>query len=242
MSIFELSVLLAVLAWVAILAHELGHLLTARFFGVGVLSISLGVGPKVIRFSDRFGTRWSIAAIPVGSCTEMVDGTEPAQGWLAHSSVATRTDMLDSRSIGQSAAIYGAGPAVNILLAPLIYAFTEFFAKGAVALPSANEFDLDSAMALTFGFYSLSIGLTNLLPHPSLDGGKLIRLGIEWFRRRNSHNRRVAETSKNRHAIGWRSLAFDMPLMRSLDEIELQEKPRLQFLGKRIEWPQTSSY
>jgi membrane-associated protease RseP (regulator of RpoE activity) len=234
MSIFELSALLAVLAWVALLAHELGHLLTARFFGVGVLNISVGVGPKIIQFADRFGTRWSIAAIPVGSCTEMVDGKKPPLGPLADSSAVISTNTLTSCRIVERAAIYGAGPAVNILLAPVIYALTEYFTKGAVALLWVNEFDLHSAMALTFGLYSLSIGLTNLLPHPSLDGGRLIQLGIEWFRER--HNPRPVLHPEDPRAIGWRSLLFEAPSGRLFSKIESQEEPRVQFIAKPIKW------
>src|SRR6202453_1067134 len=46
--------------------HELGHFLIARWCGVRVLVFSIGFGPEIIGFNDRYGTRWKISAIPLG--------------------------------------------------------------------------------------------------------------------------------------------------------------------------------
>src|SRR5215469_4647053 len=46
--------------------HELGHFLVARLCGVRVLTFSIGFGPELIGFNDRYDTRWKIAAIPLG--------------------------------------------------------------------------------------------------------------------------------------------------------------------------------
>ena len=46
--------------------HELGHFLVARWCGVRVLVFSVGFGPELLGFTDRHGTRWKIAAIPLG--------------------------------------------------------------------------------------------------------------------------------------------------------------------------------
>ena len=46
--------------------HELGHFLVARLCGVRILVFSIGFGPEIIGFNDRHGTRWKIAAIPLG--------------------------------------------------------------------------------------------------------------------------------------------------------------------------------
>ena len=46
--------------------HELGHFLVARWCGVRVLVFSIGFGPELVGFNDRHGTRWKIAAIPLG--------------------------------------------------------------------------------------------------------------------------------------------------------------------------------
>jgi regulator of sigma E protease len=46
--------------------HELGHFLIARWCGVRVLVFSIGFGPEIVGFNDRYGTRWKISAIPLG--------------------------------------------------------------------------------------------------------------------------------------------------------------------------------
>src|ERR1700686_1182001 len=46
--------------------HEFGHFLVARLCGVRVLVFSIGFGPELIGFNDRYGTRWKISAIPLG--------------------------------------------------------------------------------------------------------------------------------------------------------------------------------
>src|ERR1700745_332275 len=46
--------------------HELGHFLIARLCGVRVLIFSVGFGPELAGFTDRYGTRWKVSAIPLG--------------------------------------------------------------------------------------------------------------------------------------------------------------------------------
>src|SRR6202008_1905874 len=46
--------------------HELGHFLVARWCGIKVLTFSIGFGPELAGFNDRHGTRWKLAAIPLG--------------------------------------------------------------------------------------------------------------------------------------------------------------------------------
>src|SRR5712675_3616755 len=46
--------------------HELGHFLIARWAGVRVLVFSIGFGPELFGFNDRYGTRWKVSAIPLG--------------------------------------------------------------------------------------------------------------------------------------------------------------------------------
>ena len=46
--------------------HELGHFLVARWCGVKVDAFSLGFGRELFGWNDRHGTRWRVAAIPLG--------------------------------------------------------------------------------------------------------------------------------------------------------------------------------
>src|SRR4026209_2016047 len=49
---------------VLIFVHELGHFLVARWYGVRVLTFSLGFGPKLLKI-NRGGTEYCISAVPL---------------------------------------------------------------------------------------------------------------------------------------------------------------------------------
>src|SRR5712691_1419838 len=51
---------------VVVFFHELGHFWVARRCGVKIDAFSVGFGPELFGFFDRHGTRWRIAAIPLG--------------------------------------------------------------------------------------------------------------------------------------------------------------------------------
>src|SRR5919108_5745174 len=62
-----------VFAALAMIVHELGHLLAARSCGVGASELGLGMGPRLVGF--RLGSiRFNLRAIPIGSFV-MLDGT-----------------------------------------------------------------------------------------------------------------------------------------------------------------------
>ena len=46
---------------VVVFFHELGHFLVARWCGVRVLTFSVGFGPEIVGFNDRYGTRWKLS-------------------------------------------------------------------------------------------------------------------------------------------------------------------------------------
>src|ERR1700726_3630299 len=105
--------------------HELGRFLVARWCGVRILVFSIGFGPELVGFNDRFGTRWKIAAIPLGGYVKFF-GDENVASAPGGSKLATMDEQEKSRSfIGQSlpkrAAIVVAGPIANFLLAIAIF-------------------------------------------------------------------------------------------------------------------------
>src|SRR5262245_60519308 len=51
---------------IVVFFHELGHFLIARLCGVRILVFSVGFGPELFGFNDRYGPRWKVAAIPLG--------------------------------------------------------------------------------------------------------------------------------------------------------------------------------
>lgn len=95
--------------------HEFGHFWVARRCGVKVLRFSVGFGMPLLRWHDKKGTEFVVAAIPLGGYVKMLDereGEVPA-------------DQLDQsfnrKSVRQRIAIVSAGPIANFLLALIFF-------------------------------------------------------------------------------------------------------------------------
>jgi regulator of sigma E protease len=95
--------------------HEFGHFWVARRCGVKVLRFSVGFGMPLLRWHDKKGTEFVVAAIPLGGYLKMLDereGEVPADQ-LEHS--------FNRKSVGQRIAIVAAGPIANFLLAMVFF-------------------------------------------------------------------------------------------------------------------------
>ena len=51
---------------IIVAVHEYGHYIVGRWSGIGADVFSVGFGPVLGSFIDRRGTRWQLAAIPLG--------------------------------------------------------------------------------------------------------------------------------------------------------------------------------
>jgi len=65
-SIFTYIIPFLFVLTVVVFFHELGHFLVGRWCGVKVDAFSLGFGPELLHHTDRKGTRWRLAALPLG--------------------------------------------------------------------------------------------------------------------------------------------------------------------------------
>ena len=112
---------------VVVFFHELGHFLVARWCGVRVLTFSVGFGPELVGFNDRYGTRWKISAIPLGGYVKFF-GDENAASVPDEAAVADMTEaetpreLLPSAGRARASAIVAAGPIANFILAIVIFA------------------------------------------------------------------------------------------------------------------------
>lgn len=112
-----LTTILAFLVALGVLItfHELGHYWAARRCGVRVLRFSVGFGKPVWSRTDRSGTEWVVAAIPLGGYVKMLDDAmdaDPVQQRQAFNRQPVRSRFF----------IVAAGPVANFILAALIYA------------------------------------------------------------------------------------------------------------------------
>jgi regulator of sigma E protease len=106
--------------------HELGHFLIARLCGVRVLAFSIGFGPELIGFNDRLGTRWKIAAIPLGGYVKFFGdenaASTPDGARLSTMNEGDRAQSFFFQPVFKRAAIVVAGPMANFILAITIFA------------------------------------------------------------------------------------------------------------------------
>jgi regulator of sigma E protease len=106
--------------------HELGHFLVARWCGIRVLVFSIGFGPELFGFNDRHGTRWKVAAVPLGGFVKFLGdenaASVPDHAGVAKMSEADRRESFMDQPVGRRSAVVAAGPIANFLLAIVIFA------------------------------------------------------------------------------------------------------------------------
>jgi regulator of sigma E protease len=111
---------------IVVFFHELGHFLVARLCGIRVLAFSIGFGPEIAGFYDRYGTRWKISAIPLGGYVKFFGddnaASKPDQAAAAAMSDEEKKDSFQHQPVGSRAAVVVAGPLANFILAIVIFA------------------------------------------------------------------------------------------------------------------------
>lgn len=119
---------------VLVFVHELGHYWVAIRNGVKVQVFSVGFGRELFGFTDKRGTRWKFAAIPLGGYVKMFgehameealhDPKEPTQPRAM--TPEEKAVSFDHKTLRQRAAIVFAGPAANFVFAIAILAGLAF--------------------------------------------------------------------------------------------------------------------
>jgi regulator of sigma E protease len=129
--------------------HELGHFLIGRWCGVKVEAFSLGFGPELFGFNDRFGTHWRIAALPLGGYVKFhgdANGASmPSEAAMEAMSPQERAVSFSTQKVWKRAAIVAAGPLANFLLAIVIFTGIFYVNGRAILLPMVDGIAAGSA-------------------------------------------------------------------------------------------------
>ncbi len=127
---------------VLIFIHELGHFLAARYYKIGVITFSLGFGPKILKYKkDR--TTYALSLIPLGGYVSMVGEYSDEVEELGF----TEADAINNRSPFQRMVVAAAGPLSNLVLAFLLYWGIALNAGSATILPQIGSVVEGSAAA-----------------------------------------------------------------------------------------------
>lgn len=141
------GVAFVVVLGVLVFVHELGHYLAARWRGVRVEVFSIGFGQALTSWTDRHGTVWKVAWLPLGGYVRMHGQERPEDvseevraGWIPG-------QTFHGKSVGSRAIIVAAGPAANFLLAMVLFAALFMAVGQPISLPVVGEVMPDGAAA-----------------------------------------------------------------------------------------------
>lgn len=128
---------------IVVFIHELGHFQVARWCGVSIRAFSIGFGPELIGWNDRHGTRWRIAAVPLGGYVKF-EGDDnaasvPDRAAIAAMTPAERAVSFQAQPVWKRAAIVAAGPVANFILAIAIFTGVYAYEGRWMVLPVVGE-------------------------------------------------------------------------------------------------------
>jgi membrane-associated protease RseP (regulator of RpoE activity) len=139
--------------YLAIILHELAHLLTAKLVGCNVLTFSIGFGKELFSFKYK-GTKYRFALLPFGGYNQLEHEIDYCRSKHA----------LPNLSYSKKLLVLLSGCFINIVTGILgIYL--------GLKLLNFNIY--------YFGYMSIVLGISNLLPVPALDGSYPILFLLE---------------------------------------------------------------
>ena len=145
---FVITVLAFVLCLsVIVFVHEFGHYFIGKLSGIHAEVFSIGFGPVIISSYDKRGTKWQLAAFPLGGYVKFLGDKNPA------SSPDPEIDKRDEQNLLRKS-MHGAplwarfitvaaGPLFNFIFSGLIF-FLIFMDQGMTQLPLTVDKTFDT--------------------------------------------------------------------------------------------------
>ncbi|MEM7242082.1 MAG: RIP metalloprotease RseP [Pseudomonadota bacterium] len=136
---------------IVVFIHEYGHYRVGRACGIGAEVFSVGMGPVLTSWIDKRGTKWQIAALPLGGYVKFVGDADA-------SSATSRADLNPedrSRSL-VDAALYKraltvlAGPVANFILSIVLFAAVAIYQGRPTEAPIIG--DVNPSIASVYDF------------------------------------------------------------------------------------------
>jgi regulator of sigma E protease len=110
---------------IVVFVHEFGHYIVGRWCGIRAEVFSIGFGKPLLKWTDRHGTRWQVALLPLGGFVKFVGDMDPASAGRVDQESMSHEDQKvafhNSGLLGRSLTV-AAGPAANFLLSVFIFA------------------------------------------------------------------------------------------------------------------------
>ncbi len=197
-----------VLLGILVIIHEGGHFVVAKLCNIKVNEFSVGFG-KTIWSKQGKETKYSLRLIPLGGFVSMEGEDENSEDERAFN----KAGILKKIAVVTAGPIvnivfgilvyfililvnYGVQVALSStvnFMGALVQSVKILFTGGATIDDLSGPVGIASIVSQTstiidfvylLSVISLSLGITNLLPIPPLDGGKLLIYLIEWIKRK----------------------------------------------------------
>ena len=112
---------------VIVAVHEYGHYIIGRWTGIKADVFSIGIGPVLTSKVDKHGTRWQIAALPVGGYVKFRGDANAASAGVDDEAMQglspqERRATMPGAPVWARAATVAAGPAFNFVLSIMVFA------------------------------------------------------------------------------------------------------------------------
>lgn len=176
-NVWVYGVTFLVILSILVFVHEWGHYIVARLCGVKVEAFSIGFGKELFGWTDKRGTRWKFALVPLGGYVKMFGDADPASaqhkegvdqgnGQVREYSEHERSVAFFAKPVWQRAAIVVAGPGINFLFAIIVLAILYCSVGKPVTPPIASAVEIGG-----------SADLAGIQPHDEIlriDGQKIV--------------------------------------------------------------------
>lgn len=192
-----------------IFIHEGGHFLVAKLCKVKVNQFAIGFGPELIS-KQKGETKYALRAIPLGGFVSMEGEEESSEkeGAFNKASIPKRIAIVSAGAIVNI--VFGL--IIYFIIVAIMYGNLQIACKATLGFSGAlvesvkmlfsgqvgaddltGPVGISELVSKTTGLkeylyimsvVSVSLGITNLLPIPALDGGKILLLLIEAIRRK----------------------------------------------------------
>lgn len=192
-----------------VLIHETGHFIVARLSKVKVNEFAIGFGPVIWRREGK-QTKYALRLIPLGGFVSMEGEEEPSleEGSFSKASIPKRIAIVAAGGlvniifaliiyiILMSVMTGSIGTAMTYtgdFAFSIVESLKLLFTGNVTINELMGPVGISEVVAQTNGIaefiyilalISMSLGVTNLLPFPPLDGGKIVLLIIEGIRRK----------------------------------------------------------
>ena len=192
-----------------VLIHEGGHFLVARLFKIKVNEFAIGFGPQIFA-KEKGETKYALRLIPLGGFVSMEGEEERSdkEGSFSMASVPKRIAIVAAgglvniifgvilyyiiSSIALNSMYSGLMDTKDFMIS-IFDSILQLFTGGVSADQMVGIVGISDIVVNTNGIMnylyimsliSVSLGVTNLLPFPPLDGGKIVIYLIEAIRRK----------------------------------------------------------